>query len=162
MKIDRNISQINSYQKVQKKEQNRKTAFNAFIDENKNELEAVVNSQIKLNDFKESSKEYDIKNATYKEFNSICNVLYKSKKISLFERGVLTFNPTKSSQWSKITKDKLNTNYYLTNTNDSGKRNWIVEFENRIERQRKMGNSSGADSLRKALEKVKENVCNKY
>jgi hypothetical protein len=69
---------------------------------------------------------------------------------------MLTFNPMKSPQFSKITKGKSNDDYYLTRVNASGRRDWVLEFEKRIKNQRSLGNILGANHMEKTLHKIKK------
>ncbi len=154
MKIDNMTSQMNYYQNKSKIAVNSKGKFNQLVIENK--ADKTVSDKANTEKFKATEEPYDIRNATYKELTSICNDLYRSGKISLYERGMLTFNPMKSSQWSTITHDKANDEYYLTNEDSSGKRDWLLEFEKRIENQRNLGNKLGANHMEKTLDKVRK------
>ena len=154
MKIGNITSQMNYYQKKSKIEVDTKGKFDQLIIENK--VDKTVSDKGHMENFKATEEAYDIRNATYEEFTSISNDLYQSKKISLKEHGTLTFNPTKSSQWSKITHNKANDKYYLTDADSFGKRNWLLEFEKRIENQRNLGNILGADHMDKTLSKIKK------
>lgn len=81
-------------------------------------------------------KEYDIRNASFDELYNVSSALYNAGEISLIEHGTLTFNPDLSPQ-------KTNDNYTITQPNEQGKMDWIIEFEARAQRDLKLGNYQG-------------------
>lgn len=84
----------------------------------------------------EIARKYDIRNASFSELCDIASELYGSAEISLFEVAVLTFDPSQSPQ-------PIRPNMNLTQANHEGRRDWIVEYQERARRDMKIGNTLG-------------------
>lgn len=128
--------QINSYQNNFKQQNVTENKFSNYVRKIKDDQ--VENLSI----FEELSKEYDITNASFNEFETICNKLYEAGQISLLDLGKLTLIPKIIAHAQKLKNYKVNP--LLTSTKSTGnwkeeKINWIKEFDARAEQQRKFG-----------------------
>ncbi len=111
------------------------------------EKESSNNSSV----WEELGNKFDIRNASFEELCDISMTLYKAGQISLLEHGILTFDPSKSPQ-------PVKPNLCLTPANEDGRRNWIAEYEERINQDLKIGNIVGLNNNKKILEILKHLV----
>lgn len=81
----------------------------------------------------ELSQEYDIHHATFAELCAISQQLYNAKQISLADHACLSFDPTRIPGVDKA-------NFYFTPADQSGKRDWIAEYQARADFELKNGN----------------------
>jgi len=99
---------------------------------------------------------YDIRRATFDELRDISQELYGAREISLKEHSLLTFNPQLSPQWSEVTKGQPGARYFITNADSLGKRDWIKEYEARVEQDKRVGNSLGQENNQKILDLLRK------
>ena len=93
----------------------------------------------------ELANKYNIKNATFEELSNISKELYKAGEISLFEHGLMTLRDPSKSSLFKFTNN-------LTAADKNGRRDWIVEFQARMQRDQKTNNELGYKNNLKAFE----------
>lgn len=96
----------------------------------------------------ELSKQYDITNATFNELSTISTTLYEAGAISLKEHAGLTFDFERATESLKQEIPGISSNFtmYATEANESGKRNWIEEFQKRENRSYNHGSIIGHES----------------
>jgi hypothetical protein len=82
-------------------------------------------------------KAVSVRNATFEEFSSLSLQLYEAGQISLLDHATLTFNPNKSPQSVKPL------NYFVTQAEANGRRDWVVEFQTRAVRDLRMNDMQG-------------------
>jgi len=93
--------------------------------------------------WKDLREQHDIRRASFSDLCSISRGLYETGEISLKDHVMLTFNPELSPQWNEVSKGKENPHYFLTKADSLGRRDWIKEYEARVEADRRIGNSLG-------------------
>ncbi|AZT90457.1 hypothetical protein ELD05_07235 [Caldicellulosiruptor changbaiensis] len=84
----------------------------------------------------ELSSKYNIRNASFSDIKNISYQLYKAGQISLLNHGILTFDPSESPQ-------RIKPNIFLTQPDRDGRMDWIAEYEARVNRDLKIGNTTG-------------------
>lgn len=93
----------------------------------------------------ELASKYNIKNATFEELSNLSTELYKAGEISLFEHGLMTLRDPSKSSLFKFTNN-------LTAADKYGRRDWVVEFQARMERDQKINNDLGYKNNLRAFE----------
>lgn len=88
-------------------------------------------------------EQFDIRRASFADLCSISRGLYETGEIALKEHAILTFNPESSPQWNEVSKGQENPHYFLTKADSLGRRDWIKEYEARVEADRRIGNVLG-------------------
>lgn len=159
-----NISSVNSYKPVvtYSKKANLKTDFeaeNTFFNilSTTNVAETKISQNNSLNIWEELSRKYDIRNATYDEVKDISLSLYNAREISLKEHSILTFDFDRASKDIIRNSSNLgiqvspNFSMYETVANGNGERDWIAEYEARVETDYKFGNLIGYQNKQKVL-----------
>jgi len=112
-------------------------------------VHAEINSpNPKIDIYKQITQKYDIRNASHIELREIAKKLYEQGEISLLEHGMLTFELKLPAE---VVKNNPY-NYFLTKTDRSGKRDWIAEFEARVQQNKKIGNLQGSILNRKIVD----------
>ncbi|PRX16921.1 hypothetical protein BX659_1602 [Orenia metallireducens] len=154
MQVSAVNSQVNYYQntKINNTKVNKNTNIKNIINESKSENKKVTDSPT----IEEISKKYDITNATFDEFRKISKALCDNGKISKSTYFIMIFNPEESPHWKEFTKDIPNASYFRTKADSHGRRNWIEEFEAKLEGARRVGNLLGAKNHQKILNALKE------
>lgn len=109
----------------------------SFTQEKAHAKTRAQNSKIDI--YEQIAQDYDICNASHKELCEISRKLYKQGEISGLDCAILTFNPELSP--AEIFGEKYN--YFLTEADQNGKRNWIIEFEARVKQDKSIGNTQG-------------------
>lgn len=97
----------------------------------------------------EFSNDYSIRNASFKEIQEISTKLYEAGQISLLEHGILTFEPMFGPPRA------LKVNMHMTSFNADDRKDWIAEYEQRAQRDLKIGNSMGYAHKQKIIEILK-------
>lgn len=97
------------------------------------------------NIWEELSEKYDVTNATFDELNEISIALYEAGEISLKEHAILIFDFDRGTESLKREISGVSPNFtmHATQAEDSGKRNWIEEFQARAVRTLGYGNLIG-------------------
>jgi len=86
--------------------------------------------------WEELAKKFDVRNASFDELCDISSQLYLAGQISLFDHVILIFEPEESPQ-------TVSYDICLTEADADGKRNWLREYEARVARDLKAGNTLG-------------------
>ncbi|NMA69078.1 MAG: hypothetical protein GX958_06645 [Desulfitobacterium sp.] len=96
----------------------------------------------------ELSKKYNIRDASARELAEISTKLYNAGQIPLFDHAVLTFDPNLSPQ-------SIRFNISMINFNPDGRKDWIVEYEERALRDLKNSNTTGYTQNKRIVEILK-------
>ncbi|MFY9377649.1 MAG: hypothetical protein WAP58_05580 [Peptococcia bacterium] len=104
--------------------------------------------------YKLISEKYDIRKASYAELCDMTKALYDYGIITSGERALILFNP-KLYPPEFIRLNYPNYRYFLLETDDNGRRDWLQEFEARIEKNYAEGNSNSAKYRERLLEILK-------
>ncbi len=103
------------------------------------------------------STEYNVRNASFNEISTVSKKLYQSGDISLAEHAILTFD------YERATNDMIriangssiyvspNFSMYATEVKENGKRDWIAEYEARVNRNFKYNHTLGYHNNKKML-----------
>ena len=142
MKVDANYNQTAPYVRVNSKPKA----------ENGTKLYSPTQEKVNMgheskysNIWAEIAGEYDIRNASFDELCDISLKLYEAGEISLAEHAFLTFDSSKSPQTIK-------TNVFLTKTDVDGKRDWIAEYQAKVNMDLKTGNMLGYKNNQRLLD----------
>lgn len=90
------------------------------------------------------TEQYNVRNITFEELSEVAHKLYEAGEISFKEVALLTFNPARHP--TNPIK-----NYFITKADNQGRRDWIAEYEARLDRNIKLGNTLGATRTRELL-----------
>lgn len=126
-------------------------AINKTIELEKNEtLTQSGSSSV----WEEILSKYNVRKATFEEIKEISLRLYEAGEISLLEHAILTFDHEKVANDIKHRARVYvspNFSLYETSSNQNGERDWIAEFEARVEKDFKYGNLLGHQNNMKVL-----------
>lgn len=128
----------------------------------KNDSNLVQESQRSINIWEELSTEYNVRNASFDEISNISYKLYQSGEISLGEHAILSFDYDRATNdiIRRTTNSGIyvspNFSIYATEVKENGKRDWIAEYELRVNRDFKSNNMLGYHNNKKIL-----NILNK-
>lgn len=89
---------------------------------------------------------YDVRSITTEETASLSQELYDAGEISLFDHALLSFDPDHSVPYGTG---------FLTQSDSTGHRDLILEYANRIDMDKKMGNSQSLINNERVLEYLK-------
>jgi len=120
----------------------------AKAQEPQGDFEAILQRRVdqgRYDVWEQVSAAYDPNEMTFADLSKMANKLYEEGEISLRHVALLTFNPTKHPT-------NPVSNYFLTPEDHLGRRNWIAEFEARLEQNRQLGNSVGMDATTEVLD----------
>lgn len=92
----------------------------------------------------ELSSQYNIRSATFDEMCEVANKLYEAGQLTFKEFAILTLDPSKSTQ-------SVKPNRWVTSSDQYGRRDWIAEWEARVERDLEMGNSLNYENNQRIL-----------
>lgn len=104
------------------------------------------NEHVAIDIWEELSKSYNIRNASIREIQEISAKLYKAGQISLFNHGMLAFEPMLAPPGA------LKVNIHMTPFNADGRKDWIAEYEQRAQSDLKTGNPMGYVQNQKVVE----------
>lgn len=93
--------------------------------------------------YKLITQQYNIRKASYEELCEMSSMLYEYGEISGSDHAILIFNPEIAPPEFIKLKDP-NYSYFLTTTDQDGRRDWLLEFEARIKKNYATGNPHGA------------------
>ena len=99
--------------------------------------------------WKELSDNFNVRNASFEEICEISFQLYQSGKISLGEHAILTFDWNKARAHMQQHLNIPVVDLHLTPANFEGKRNWIAEYEARMNRDLQLNNLLGYEINKK-------------
>lgn len=111
----------------------------------------VSQSKSREDIYAQIAKNYDIRSASHKEICEIAKELRESGAITGIECAVLTFNPDPHLP-DYIKQNYPNYRFSLTKADHNGKRDWIAEYEARIQRDKQIGNTQGVIHDKKILD----------
>lgn len=130
---------------------NTTTIYKPFTKGNNLAFNAQAKAQTRTNQsiysediYEQLSKDYNIRNASHEQVCEISRILYNQGEISLFEHGRFTFK-LELPQYP-------NYRYFLTEADQCGKRDWIAEYDARIQQDKKIGNTQGYMQNKKMME----------
>ena len=103
--------------------------------------------------YKDLSRKYDVRNATFEEIVEISNVLYEAGEITLTEHTLITFDYERATNYLKRNTPGVpaNFNMHETSANSNGQRDWIAEFGARASSHFKYGNLVGYQTNSKII-----------
>ncbi|KJS16441.1 MAG: hypothetical protein VR69_08705 [Peptococcaceae bacterium BRH_c4b] len=121
-----------------------KNLFNLSVTQKKTDVEYKPDQTSDI--WGELAREYDIRNATFDELCEMSLKLYEAGQISGGEHAILTFDYDKALQDIKsnidLSKFPQPASFYLTPASHEGRRDWIAEYEARLEQDSKINPSS--------------------
>lgn len=118
-------------------------------------VEKDINSYGTSDIWEELADNYNVRNASFEEICEISYKLYHAGEISLGELAILTFDWNKARERTQQQLQKPVKDLHLTPANSEGKRDWIAEYEARMNRDLKMNNLLGYDINKKILNVLK-------
>ena len=92
--------------------------------------------------WRKMASKYDVRRITTQETASLSQELYKAGEISLLDHAVLSFDPDRIADGTG----------FLTRADSTGHRDLILEYETRIDLDKKMGNSQNLVNNERILE----------
>jgi hypothetical protein len=155
-----NINSVSPYQSVTYiKNTNNNTDSNitntfSISQSTENVQEAKMRQANSSNIWKELSRKYDVRKATFGDITEISAVIYDAGEISLKEHAILTFDYERATNYLKQNAPMSispNFDMYETQSNSNGERDWIVEFETRANKDFNYGNLIGHQNNMKIL-----------
>lgn len=111
----------------------------------KSSFEASETNQIEPESiWREMALKYDVRNITTEETADLSQKLYESGEISLLDHAILSFDPSHIPYGTG----------FLTQKDSTGHRDLILEYETRINMDKKMGNSQSLVNDERVLEYI--------
>ena len=109
----------------------------------KSSFEVSETNQIELESiWRKMASKYDVRNISTEETTILSQELYNAGEISLFDHAILSFDPTLIPYGTG----------FLTQADSTGHRDLIVEYETRIDMDKKMSNSQSLVNNERVLE----------
>lgn len=129
----------------------------SFIEEYSNAQKKLIKPNNSNNVLEEIPSNHNVRNATFEEISEISLKLYEAGEISLLDHSILSFDWERAADYFRQNlKVHVKSDLNLTPTNIEGRRDWIAEFEARMNRDFKHNNLLGYENNKKIYNILKK------
>lgn len=101
-------------------------------------------AQSALDVWKQLGQEYDVASMSVESMTVVSLTLYENNEINLFEHSILSFDASAGQLGEEA-------DIFRTEADEDGKRDWIAEFQARLEEHQASGDTSAAASDQRIL-----------
>ena len=103
-------------------------------------IEKIETNEVDEAIYSDLATKYDVRNATFEEFSEIANALYGAGEITFLQSSLMRFDYDRATRELKSelgNKAAPDFSLYETNSDSSGRRDWISEWEAKLSKDMK-------------------------